>query len=108
MENRNLEKFIIGIVLIVLILIAILVGTKEEEKMISVPIEEEINYELKDAYITGCMGEDISYGFCVCTYNVLFEDLGRDGFIDLSLNYMKTGQIPESVLNNVINSCITE
>lgn len=55
---KNYEKGIIGVVLTIILVLALANLIKEEELMISVPIEESTSSGLKDGFIKGCTEED--------------------------------------------------
>ena len=106
---KKYEKIILTIVLSVVLTVAVL-NISKEEAMITVPIEEPTvsMVDYKESFIGGCIGEDASYSFCSCAYDSLLNQLGEEGVIDLSMNYLKTEQIPEKVMTNVLKSCLSK
>lgn len=103
------EKTIIGFV--VVIVLCIIIGaysTKEEKKVVSVPVEKKtsLSSEFKENFIEGCMEDGTySYTLCSCSYNSLENQLGTEGVWDLSINYIKTEEFPEEVLTQVVKDC---
>jgi len=105
---KTYEKVIAGIALVVILVFVIGASEKEEEKMITIPIETESlsTSKFENDFMEGCMGEDsTSYAMCSCAYNSIHNELGDDGIVELSVNYLKTEQIPEKVMTKVIKDC---
>ena len=48
-----------------------------------------ITPSLKEAYLEGCLSEDVSYQYCECTYNYMAENYGEDAIMKLGIGYLK-------------------
>jgi len=90
--------FIIGYFLVILIT----GGFKEET--VFVPLDTDTNTEMKDGFMIGCMEEGTKED-CTCYYNSVLGQLGYDGLIDLSTDYLKTEQIPTKVIDKIKKDC---
>ncbi len=63
---------------------------------------------IKDQYIKGCIDEsDASqYDYCACTYDKFESKLGKDGIVNLGLEYNRTGKFPEGTVD-MISECFS-
>ena len=106
---KTIEKVALGLVLVIALCLIFGSIIANNEKSVYVPIENksEIAIDVKSNFIEGCVEDgDASYTLCVCAYNSLRSQLGDEGIIDLSLDYLKTEQIPEKVVEKMIKDCI--
>ena len=99
-------------VILVLVIAATIIGvtyliTNKPEKMINVPLESSTMTTdvYKDGYMEGCVSDAATYTFCSCSYDSLIKRLGKEGLLKMSLDYLQTEQIPESVLTGIMTDC---
>ena len=105
MKNETVIAILATVVGIFIILLIIGMASPEE-KMVSVPITEDVLVDFKSGFIEGCVEDgSVSYQACNCAYNELYKEYGSDGLIELSANYLKTEQLPERAID-VILKCI--
>jgi hypothetical protein len=107
LSKNNMEKetkLAIGIIIAGLLVgVGVwLSGTKEE--MITIPLATTQD-TFKEDFMSGCT-EEGTYENCNCYYNSLVNRLGKEGLVNLSLNYMQTEQISADVFTKVYSDCI--
>ena len=79
--------------------------SNKEEPMITVPATSTVdNMEVfKTSFIEGCMdGDAVKFAMCNCAYDKMLNKYGVDGFLKISTDYIKTQQMPESVVTTII------
>ena len=86
---------------IILMIVGLIANNQDSKIESSKPIDS-----FKEAYMQGCTEEGASITMCDCSYNQLLKDLGMDGLIDLSADIAKGEEIPEYLLNNMIEQCL--
>ena len=87
---------------------AIIFSNQPDEKMIHVPIENNVDLkeEFEQGFMEGCVGDDVSaISSCSCMYDGALEVYGFDKFVDISIEYAQTEQIPAS-FEDVVANCV--
>ena len=100
---KNMKKNIIIAVLgtiVVIFVILLIIGLTAKDEMVSVPIEDNVNI-FKEEFVGGCVGEGSTYQSCACAYDLLEKDMGQDGIINMSLEYVKTEKLPAKAVELV-------
>ena len=88
-------KIIIGIVFVLLVFYLIGSQTPDTKyETIKTPVYSKD--EFKQAYMEGCM-EEGTYEYCSCTYDYILDKHGLDKFLDISVEYMKTEELPDEM-----------
>jgi hypothetical protein len=121
MQSETLRKTLIIVVAIIIgtiIAVAITnsaqspkaeVTQTENERMITVPIEDEedidIYTDFETEFVKGCADEGASEKRCQCFFNSLERQLGLDGIVRMSLRYYETEQLPEDAMTQAIIDC---
>lgn len=92
--------------IIATLIILIVVGlTMEDGETVSVPIDKPISTDMsvfKHEFIAGCNEDGSAYGNCACAYDVLVEDMGEQGVLDMSVEYLKTEKLPARAVELVM------
>lgn len=77
-----------------------------KEETVTIPQTTTLSSTFKDNFIEGCLEKDTSkYTLCSCMYDKLEENLGVQGVMDMSLEYLKTNQLPTNVFS-IIAPCV--
>jgi len=94
---------ILGTILGAFVIIMIIGLATPEEKMVSMPIEGDTMASFKADFIAGCTEDETSsYYQCNCAYNELEKEYGKDGLLDMSIDYLKTEQFPERAISVIL------
>lgn len=87
---------------VVIFVILMIVGISSKDKTTSVA-PTAVTQEFRGNFIEGCSEDgDVTYTQCACMYDKMLEDKGIDGIADITANYMKTGTIPNDILELVM------
>jgi len=116
--NKDLFNKILrvaGIVFLVLVFIGILsaifdndptIEKVEQEKTMSVPIEREykkdVYQEFQANFVGGCSEEGGSNEMCQCMFDELEKELGMDGLLQMSVDYIATEKMPTRAVEAVL------
>jgi hypothetical protein len=113
-ENKQGLYVLIAIgILGILALIAFTGNKPEEEKVVGHQVdrivkeqtyktEDPIN-DFRDNFIGGCMDEDGTYSECDCMYKELIKEYGERDFLEMSVDFYLTGELPSRALMAVLN-----
>lgn len=67
--------------------------------------KETLLKEFEGDFVLGCTEEGGTYTECRCMYDSLINQLGFDGVVNMSMNYLNTGQMPTKVLVQAMEDC---
>lgn len=106
-KKENLIAILIVVIGILIVLVITKTSLFKKEKMITVPLDTDtVGINFRENFIVGCtQSGEATYKFCSCAYNRMEQEYGEDGMIDLSLNYLKTEQLPEKI-EELVLPCI--
>lgn len=81
-----------------------------EDNMVKMSFPEKetksnFNNEFKDEFVKGCNSEGGSYTECACMYDSMIDQVGFDGMIDMSINYLETEELPMDVMTEAVETC---
>lgn len=99
--KTNKELKIVGIIVAVILLIGggfFLSRATEKEEVYQPTVQKDV---FRESYMEGCISEDASYAYCDCSYEKLKAEYGMSGFVNLALEYDKTGNLPDKALETV-------
>jgi len=92
---------LIIVVFIACIIVNIVITYTSMEK---IP-EEKILH--KESFMEACIGTEEDKEYCSYVYDYLIDKYGREGFIDIILEWHETNKVPPEV-NDAIEECISE
>jgi hypothetical protein len=90
------------------LLVAVAVGftNQKQDRIYIAPEESEVlpANEFREAFMVGCAEDPADTSSCSCIYDEMLSEYGFDGFLDLSIEYVKTNTLPSEVMD-VIEKC---
>lgn len=85
---------------------------KKEEKVEphkvdrAIQLTEPRDDSTKELYMDGCVQDGVANtSYCACTYDEMIQRGGTSGLIDASIEYNRTGELPDSMLE-VVRDCL--
>ena len=60
------------------------------------------SYLLEQSFFDGCT-ESASVVECICAYDVIINKYGESEFLDIALDYERTGMIPDELFESTLN-----
>lgn len=104
--KKNIIIAILGTIVAVIGILMIIGMVAEKNETVRVPIENK-DSSFRDNFIVGCMdGDKSEESNCSCYYDSMFRQIGLDGIIELSVDYIETEELPSKVLTKAFSDCI--
>ena len=113
-SNRNeVPNWILAMSILMGLAFGLIVGyllwgnTTQEQEYTPLPTFEQSDMvnEFRDEFLGGCIEEDGDEAYCQCTWDYLYKTQGYNGILDLSVEYLREGDIP-SELMEAAEQCI--
>lgn len=109
MQKETLKGIIIAVVVTLLAVVFINSVVSKNEEMVKVPINDFTSgvdrNSFEDGFIEGCVEEGATYSECDCMWNSVITQLGFDGVVEMTLDYLRTEELPLAVMTNAYNDC---
>lgn len=101
------NKIIVAILVVgLLIASAIFFGNKQEVVVEENEAYQTLQAEYKSNFIGGCIdGDTATYQECACSYDFAVETYGFDGFVEIALEYVKTDELPDELIDTLVDEC---
>ena len=102
-------SILLGFIILVIGLALISGNDTKKVETVKVPhaslYENTIEDEFKDGFIEGCAEEGATVAQCTCSYNLLIDELGFDGVMNMSIEYINTEELPLKLLSQIVEEC---
>ena len=60
----------------------------------------------KEGFMEGCLKENASYAYCSCSYNWMVKKVGKEKFIEMSMEYAEDVKNPTFEFLKLINGAV--
>lgn len=99
----NESTKIVAIAGVVIIVLTMIIVSAEDEQTQTPPPQPAAAAEntvprdsIYDIFMEGCAPEGQDVAYCTCSYDSMYKQLGRDGFLDMILVYADSDEEPEA------------